>query len=57
VAERHVVERIENGGQILGPKIYVAPAKANAVGDHIENVPEAPDERTARRMKITEKER
>jgi len=42
MAERHVVDRIMGGGQIHGPKIYVAPARATDVGDHAESVPEVP---------------
>jgi len=57
MAERHVVERITGGGQIQGPKIYVAPARTKDIGDNAESVPEVPAQGTSRRVKVAEKER
>jgi len=58
MAERHVVERIMGGGQIQGPKIYVAPARGKDVGDHAESIPELPDQGTSHRLKVAaDKER
>jgi len=57
MAERHVMERIMGGGQIQGPKIYVAPARAKDIGDHAESVSEVSDQGTSRRVKVAEKEK
>lgn len=57
MAERHVVERIMDGGQIQGPKIYVAPARGKDVGDNAESIPELPDQGASHRLKVADKER